>query len=179
MTLQFNYDYNININSDINIENKKERGENVLKKKGVVQKTFRIDYDVNKDFETLCDILERSQNDLANVAIQELLEDNKIWLAKNILVEYASDFFLNGSNVEFELCGIKVKIKYNKDESVDLRIEQKSTDGETTQTIIETYENDEDENIKKIMKKLRYYGTLIDFNSLEVQTYLNHKLNYK
>ena len=61
----------------------------MLEKKEAIQKTFRIDLKTNNNFELLSEILERTQNDLANIAIQDLLEENAIWLSHNIFVDYA------------------------------------------------------------------------------------------
>nr|DAO64960.1 MAG TPA: transcriptional repressor [Caudoviricetes sp.] len=157
---------------------KRKEVKKMLKKKGIVQKTFRLDYDLNEDFETLCEILERTQNDLANVAIQNLLEDNKDWLAKNILVDYAVDFFWNASDSQFEVDNVNVQIKYNEDESVHLKIIHKDTDGSIIQTVDKTYKNDTEAE-KKIKYYLRYFGQVIDRNCMQMQEYLKDKLNYK
>lgn len=152
----------------------------MLKKKNIVQKTFRLDADINDDFETLCDILERTQNDLANVAIQDLIEDNKYWIAKNILVDYASDYFYNFNDVNFEVENIKVEIKEKDSDIVYLKITHKDDEGNLIQEVEKEYHSDIDKDYdRKIEKQLRYFGTLIDYNSETVQRYLKEKLNYK
>ncbi len=152
----------------------------MLKKKRMIQKTFRLDEDINDDFEDLCEILERTQNDLANVAIEELLEENKYWLARQILVDYSEDFFCNDNNTEFEIEGISVSLNYKDDNTISLKIVHKDENGSIIQTFKKEYdctkENDYDE---EIVKELRYFGSLIDPNSESVQTYLKNKLNYK
>ena len=48
-----------------------------VRAKRQVQKSFRIDENVERDLGVLAKITERSQNELANVALEELLQDNK------------------------------------------------------------------------------------------------------
>lgn len=171
--------YNIDIKNDIKFENKRKE-EEMLKKKGFVQKTFRLDCNVNEDFETLSEILERTQNDLANVAIEELINDNKYWIAKNILVDYASDFFYQYEDTIFEVCGMHVELKEIKEDIFYLKIVQKDANGVIIQQIEKEYNAIEDKEYdKKIIKELRYFGSLIDYNAKEVQEYLREKLNYK
>lgn len=152
----------------------------MLRKKDTIQKTFRLNYKVNDDFETLCEILERTQNDLANVAIENLLEENKYWLAQNILVDYAIDFFGNCSDTEFEVEGIKVQIKYIDEENIEFTLTQKDEQGNVIQEVKEQYNETKDADYdKKIIEELRYFGQLIDFNSKVVQEYLKLNMNYK
>lgn len=152
----------------------------MLKKKGFVQKTFRLDSNVNEDFETLSEILDRTQNDLANVAIEDLLKDNKYWIAKNILVDYASDFFYQYADTKFEVEGIIVELKEVEEDVILLKIVQKGTDGGIIQQIEKEYNCVKDKDYdKKIKTELRYFGSLIDYNSKSINEYLKEKLNYK
>lgn len=151
----------------------------MLNKKYIVPKTFRLDSQVNEDFETLSEILDRTQNDLVNIAIEDLLNDNKFWIARNILVDYASDFFYNCLDTKFEVENINVEIKI-KEDIVELKIIQKDLDGSIIQQIEEEYNCNEDKDYdKKIKTKLRYFGSLIDYDSKSVNEYLKGKLNYK
>ncbi len=152
----------------------------MLKKKQTIQKTFRIDRNVNEDFETLCEILERTQNDLANVAIENLLEDNKYWLAKNILVDYACDYLCNGRDVDFEVEGISVQIKELEDGNTYLRIIHKDRENNIIQEYEQQYNEQEDNDYdEEIEKQLRFFASFIDYNSLTIQEYLKGKLDYK
>lgn len=152
----------------------------MLRKKGTVQKTFRLDADVNDDFEILCEILERTQNDLANVAIEDLLNDNKYWIARNILADYASEFFCQYQDTKFEVEGIEVELKEIEEDIIQLKIKQKDVDKSVIQEIERKYNSMEDKEYEeKIKKELRYFGSLIDYNSESVQAYLKEKLNYK
>lgn len=152
----------------------------MLKKKGFVQKTFRLDCNVNEDFETLSEILDRTQNDLANIAIEDLLNNNKYWIARNILVDYASDFFYQYADTIFEVDDIVVELKETKEGIICLKIVQKDADGSIIQEIEKEYNSVEDKDYdEKIKKELRYFGSLIDCNSRTIKEYLKEKLNYK
>lgn len=152
----------------------------MLKKKGIVQKTFRLDCNINEDFETLSEILDRTQNDLANVAIEELLNDNQYWIARNILVDYASDFFYQYADTTFKVDCIEVELKEVKEDVIHLKIIQKDTDGSIIQKVKKEYNVVEDKDYdKKIKQELRYFGSLIDYDTKEIKEYLKEKLNYK
>ena len=152
----------------------------MLRKRYVTQKTFRLDSQISEDLETLSEILERTQNDLVNVAIEKLLEDNKLWIAENIFVDYASGYLYNGDEeTEFELCNINVSIKYDENsKSIHFKVIHKDENGNIIETIDETYEDDVTV-AEKIKETLRFYGKIIDKDSEEVKQYLKEKLNYK
>lgn len=153
----------------------------MLGKKETVQKTFRLDSKVNDNLEVLSEILERTQNDLVNVAIQDLLEENDIWLAHNIFVDYAFDFFMNCNNVKFEIDEVSVEINYienNKENDVQLKVSIK--DGNK---ILDSYEQlynslntSFESDLKKELRELSYH---IDQNCEEVKHYLKQVNNYK
>ena len=83
----------------------------LVRNKKQVQKSFRIDEDVERDLGLLSQITGRSQNELANVALEELLQDNSIhFLNIAILEHYESEvenadeiapFILGGLEVQF------------------------------------------------------------------------------
>lgn len=150
----------------------------MLEKKETVQKTFRLDSKVNYNFEKLSEILERTQNDLANVAIQNLLEENTEWLARDIFVDYASDFFNNGRNISFTIDNISVDIVI--DESTNdilLTIDNKNIENKID--FIHKQYKDTIENIKKIKELLRKMFYSIDANCEEVKQYVKQINNYK
>lgn len=150
----------------------------MLHKKYMIQKTFRLDSRVNDDFETLCEILERTQNDLANTAITNLLNDNKYWLAQNIFVEYAETFLANGETADFEIEGIHVLIKELEDENIKFEVIHKDEQGNIIQEVKEIYDKNSN-YIEEITKTLRYFGEIVDFDSKIVQDHLKSNKNYQ
>ena len=63
-------------------------GKMKVRKKYVVQKSFRIDEKVERDLGILAELTDRSQNDLVNVAITELLQDNKDYFLQVAVLEH-------------------------------------------------------------------------------------------
>jgi predicted DNA-binding protein len=60
----------------------------LVRNKKQVQKSFRIDEDVERDLGLLSQITGRSQNELANVALEELLQDNSIHFLNIVILEH-------------------------------------------------------------------------------------------
>ncbi len=61
-----------------------------LIKKEVVQKTYRIDKELEQSLERLSKILNRSQNDLVNYALKLLFIDNEKWFFEDYVKEIAT-----------------------------------------------------------------------------------------
>lgn len=150
----------------------------MLGKKETVQKTFRLDSKINENFEVLSEILERTQNDLANVSIQNLLEENSIWLAHNIFVDYAYEYFANAEDTEFEIDGVFVKIKYINDETIELSIVIKNNN-EICDSYKINYNSSNREDEQKLKEKLRELYCYINPNCKEIKEYLKEINNYK
>lgn len=151
----------------------------MLGKKETVQKTFRLDSKINDNFEILSEVLERTQNDLANVAIQNLLEENEIWLAHNIFVDYAFDYFNNGCETHFTIDNVSVDIKIDENtyETI-LKIIVKNENGKIVDSFKNKYEDTikSKEEIKGLLRE-KFYS--IDINCEEVKNYLKNINNYK
>lgn len=158
----------------------------MLEKKEAIQKTFRIDLKTNNNFELLSEILERTQNDLANIAIQDLLEENAIWLSHNIFVDYAFEFFENCNDSEFEIDNVKVRIRYiendeeisEKQNNIKLTVEIKENGIilDSWEKLYNEFSNNWEQKIKKDLRELYYY---INPNCLEIKNYLEQLNNYK
>lgn len=65
----------------------------MLGKKYTVQKSFRIDYRMSDDLEYLSKVLDRPQNDLVNIAVENLIFDNRQYFIEQILIDKCSNFF--------------------------------------------------------------------------------------
>lgn len=149
----------------------------MLRKKYTTQKTFRIDQQLAEDLEALSDILERSQNDLLNVALEKLMQENIQWFTNNIIVDCMENF-LGGSSEEenFEMCGIKVHA-FALGDTGNVRLEYKNYDGDT---LIDHFECElSDTETEEIKKKLRNFSSSLDPNSQEVQSFLKQRMNYR
>lgn len=162
----------------------------MLNKKYVVQKTFRIDSKVAEDLEVLSEILERTQNDLVNIAIEELLEKNKEWFSQNILIDYCFNYFYNSSpvNEKIESKSIidgkeeKIVIDFSLDINKENNTILKYKIIENDKDILEESEiifNESIEDEKRLKETLRTLSRYIDRNSDTMEYYLKERLNYK
>lgn len=139
----------------------------LLNKKRFIAKSFRIDEKLSEDLGILSDILERSQNDLANVAIEKLLKDNLLWLGSNIFVDGLIDFISGSSEKsKINIQNIKISLSYNDDD------------------ICMKYENLEDKSnfvfndMDSCIKKLRELSMYVNYDSIEMKKYLETRFSY-
>ena len=65
----------------------------MLSKKITVQKSFRIEANMENDLELLSQKLNRPQNELVNAALNQLLIDNMEWFVEDFLIDLCRDFF--------------------------------------------------------------------------------------
>ena len=84
-----------------------------VRAKRQVQKSFRIDENVERDLGVLAKITERSQNELANVALEELLQDNKDYFLKVAILEhFSNEIEIAEDNLApFEMGGLRVEVR--------------------------------------------------------------------
>ena len=148
----------------------------MLKRKYTVQKSIRFDERLAEDLEFLANELERTQNDLVNIAVEDLMKENSYYFKKLIVVEQLIDFF-NGNvdrdAVKFE--GVHVTVNLCDDDSYCVKIIFTDENG----NVIEQSEKKSDD-IDVIYKTIIDYTNLhVDFNSDSVKKYLNKRLDYK
>lgn len=84
----------------------------MLSKKISVQKSFRIEANMEKDLELLSDKLNRPQNELVNTALNQLMIDNMGWFAEDYLLDLCENF-LEGkvSEIEIKITGLRLNLK--------------------------------------------------------------------
>lgn len=150
-----------------------------VRKKYVVQKSFRIDQRVEYDMSLLAELTNRSQNDLVNAAIEEFLQDNGKWFIENVIVEqYSPIFEYTGEDFKhhFKMGGVTVDLEDDKGYyTVKYKIEKDSK-------IVDKYEksisiSDEDAE-DKLKSYLRYIATYIDIESEDSKQYLKKRMDY-
>ena len=83
----------------------------MLRKKYIVQKSFRIDYQLSDDLEYLSYVLDRPQNDLVNIAIEALIFDNRQWFVGEILVNQCHPFFEEDKDVELTIDNLHILLQ--------------------------------------------------------------------
>lgn len=146
-----------------------------VRKKYVVQKSFRIDERVERDLGILAELTDRSQNDLVNVAITELLQDNKEYFLQVAVWEHFA-FQLGNGMCEFEsfnLGGLLVEMKYVGDRvSVRSVVKHDEEDDDYTKE----FDSDISDEIEEYLKGLHIY---ISKDSEDVKKYLENRVDYR
>lgn len=150
-----------------------------VRKKNVVQKSFRVDQRVEADIALLAELTNRSQNDLVNSAIEEFLKDNGQWFVNNVIVEHYSPIFEYTGDVYepvFKLDGVAVELK---DEdgiySVHCIVTNRDKVVEDWTDKIPIAKDNAEEELKE---RLRFIASFINVDSSDVKEYIKERLDY-
>ncbi len=151
-----------------------------VRKKYVVQKSFRIDRRLEYDTYLLAELTNRSQNDLVNIAIEGILQDNAEWILQNAIVEQFQTVIektYEEYNRIFKMGGVQVILDeedsfYNICISIKRGIE--SIDDEYEKRI-SISDEDAEEELKEL---LRYVGSYIDPESKDSIEYMKKRVDY-
>lgn len=150
-----------------------------VRKKNVVQKSFRIDQRVEADIALLAELTNRSQNDLVNSAIEEFLKDNGRWFVDNVIVEhYLPIFEYTGDdyNPVFKLGGVTVELKDSDGYySVHCVVTNQNGTVEDWKDEIPIASDNAEEQLKK---RLRFIASFIDLDGSDVKEYIKERLDY-
>jgi len=149
----------------------------MLRRKETVQKSIRFDEKLAEDIEYLSNELGRTQNELVNIATADLIEANKLYFAKLIIVDELRDIFEAGHEEgTFTSDSLRIKIDYNSEKNgfvMDFEVLDDS--GQIVDQDISVYED-----VNELHHALTQLALMhIDFNSDAVQNYLKHRLDYK
>lgn len=151
----------------------------IVRKKYVVQKSFRIDQRLEYDMSLLAELTNRSQNDLVNAAIEGFLQDNAEWILQNAIVEqFAPVFEYTGEdyNPVFKMGGVEVTLNdsegFYRTHCVIKRGIESIDDYEKRIAI-----SDEDAETK-LKEHLRYVASYIDPESEDTREYLKKRVDY-
>lgn len=152
----------------------------LVRKKNLVQKSFRIDQKLEFDIALLAELTNRSQNDLVNVAIEEFLKDNGKWFIENAIVEhYAPIFEYTGEdyNPIFKMGGVTVELK---EEIGFYKVHYIVTkDNELIEDYSKEFNYSIDNAEEELKHCLRYISSFIDADSEDVKQYLKKRLDYQ
>lgn len=148
-----------------------------VRTKRQIQKSFRIDEDVERDLIILSKLTERSQNDLANVALEELLQDNKDYFLKVSIYEHFMKQLNLGKNEfdDFSMGGETVKMKYVDGDNVEIK-SYMIIGGEMVDECTKVFDSDIGEDLREWLEQLSVY---IDRDSEEVDEYLEKRTDYR
>lgn len=150
-----------------------------VRKKYMVQKSFRIDKQVENDISVLAELTGRSQNELVNCAISEFLQDNKERFLEIAVLEHFEFEFDKGKCLpsdkfeSFELGGLRVELKILNGE--EIKISMRIHDGDKVfdeyDKVFEEYGDDAEEYLKNL-------SVHIDRESEDVKEYLERRTDY-
>lgn len=148
----------------------------MLRRKYTIQKSIRFDEKLAEDLEFLAKELERTQNDLVNIAVEDLIHDNKAYFVKLMIKDELYDFLEgNCSTGHFDGAGLKIDAKW--DESEDkfcLDIYHEDDKGNAIHEKMESISFDE---LEKYLTERAPF--LLNRDSEDVKEYLKERLNYK
>lgn len=147
----------------------------MIRKKYIIQKSFRLDEQLSSDLELLSELLQRPQNELFHMALEKFMEENKYWFMTNMIYE---EYLNSIDRLEeectitlFEVDNVKVICEYIDSENIKFKL----VDGVGVIDEV-VYSDVEDDEIKKC---LRYWTRGTDFNNADIQRYLKSRLDYR
>lgn len=83
----------------------------MLSRKITIQKSFRIEANMENDLELLSQKLNRPQNELVNAALNSLMLDNMEWFVEDYLIDLCKDFLdKKVSELSIEITGLKIHL---------------------------------------------------------------------
>lgn len=148
-----------------------------VRPKKQIQKSFRLDENVERDLGILANLTERSQNDLANVALEELLQDNKSYFLKIAVLEhFRKQIDLGLEKFEpFNMGDLEVQVSYVEGEKVLVRSIVEYVE-DNVDIHEEKFNSDISDEFENYLKELSVY---IDSTSKDVIEYLERRTDYR
>lgn len=149
----------------------------LVRKKYMVQKSFRISDEIDRDLNILAKMTDKSQNELVNVAIEELLKDNRYYFLKNSILEHFENQMGNGDLYlkPFEMGGLKVEMFYKN----DIEVSTKATLTTEKEVVMEDEKSFESDICEDLENYLRYLTEYINYESDDTVAYLEDRLDYR
>lgn len=152
----------------------------LIRKKNLVQKSFRLDQRLEYDIALLAELTNRSQNDLVNLAIEEFLQDNGSWFIENAIVEHYSPIFTyTGEEYDslFKMDGVTVELR---DEEGFYKVHHTvNKDNVIVEDYIKEIALSDDRAEEELQNHLRFIASFIDAKSEDAKRYLKERLDYK
>lgn len=149
----------------------------MLSKKINVQKSFRIEANMENDLELLSQKLNRPQNELVNAALNQLLLDNMEWFVEDFLIDLCKDFFEKKvSEISIEITGFRIHLKDDGE-----RLIQYDYDIETalfTEQVSSGYVTNDEVGYIILANELKQIALKIGAESPEIQEYLHKRFSY-
>ena len=152
-------------------------GKMKVRKKYVVQKSFRIDEKVERDLGILAELTDRSQNDLVNVAITELLQDNIDYFLQVAVLEHFMSQLDSGYEEfdPFDMGGLFVEMKYI-DTNGAVSVHSVVHGDEDIDDYTKEFDSDISDELEEYLKNFYVY---INRESEDVKAYLDNRVDYR
>lgn len=148
----------------------------MLSKKLYVQKSFRIEANMESDLELLSKKLNRPQNELVNAALNQLMIENVEWFAEDYLIDLCADFLdKKVSELDVEIPCFKAHLRDTGE-----RIEY-SFDVETsnfTEHCASVCCVNTDIGYEIVRNELKELAIIIGHESADIQNYLRNRFGY-
>lgn len=149
----------------------------MLSKKIIVQKSFRIEANMENDLELLSQKLNRPQNELVNAALNQLLLDNMEWFVEDFLLDLCKEFFIKkASEISVEITGFRIHLKDDGEKFIyyDYDIQTASFSERCSSAVLTN-----DEVGYTILKsELKQIALKIGADAPEIQEYLHNRFDY-
>lgn len=148
----------------------------MLSKKVSIQKSFRIEANMENDLELLSEKLNRPQNELVNVALNQLMIDNMGWFAEDYLLDLCENFLeRNVSEIEIKITGLRLSLKdTGKAINIDYDIDTDNFSEHCKNGVIAN----NDMGYAIIKNDLREIALKMGIDSPEIQEYLHNRFDY-
>ena len=146
----------------------------MLSKKITIQKSFRIEANMEKDLDLLSQKLNRPQNELVNAALNSLMLDNMEWFVEDYLIDLCKDFLDKKiSELSIEITGLKIHLHDNgKTVYFSYNIENSTLFKENGEG---TTSNDSTDLIINILRDI---ALKIGSDTPEIKDYLHKRFEY-
>ena len=149
----------------------------MLSKKINVQKSFRIEANMENDLELLSQKLNRPQNELVNAALNQLLLDNIEWFVEDFLIDLCKDFFEKKvSEISIEITGFRIHLKDDGERLV--RYDYDIDTALFTEQVSSGYVTNDEVGYIILANELKQIALKIGAEAPEIQEYLHKRFSY-
>ena len=148
----------------------------MLSKKINIQKSFRIEINMENDLEILSKKLNRPQNDLVNIALNQLLLDNIEWFVEDFLIDLCKGFLEKKvSELIVEITGFKIRLN---DDGENIRYSYDIETNSFSEHCSSGIQINNDVGYAIITNELKEIALKIGAEAPEVQEYLRNRFSY-
>ncbi len=148
----------------------------MLSKKITVQKSFRIEANMENDLEMLAQKLNRPQNELVNAALNQLMLDNMEWFVEDFLIDLCKSFLEKKvSELDISITGLRIHIIDTGERLTgEYHIETLSF----TENCSNMFLTNDEVGYAILKKDLKSIALKIGAEAPEIQEYLHNRFGY-